>query len=140
MLARSLLRTREDGRIKLYLTRQTLAFRRTRAALFERGQYRPLEAQGPHAEHVCAFARVGDGGVALTVVPRHLAKRRIDDPPIGPDYWGNTWLPIPDDLGTRFRNVLTGEILEVELTAQGRGLALGRVLANFPVALLETAR
>jgi (1->4)-alpha-D-glucan 1-alpha-D-glucosylmutase len=138
-LARSLIETREDGRIKLYLTRQTLAFRRTRAFLFERGKYRPLEAQGPLAEHVCAFARVADGRAALTVVPRHLAKRRTDDPPIGADYWGSTWLPIPDDLGARFINVLTGEILEVGLRAEGRGLALGRVMANFPVALLETA-
>ncbi len=138
-LARSLLKTREDGRVKLYLTRQTLAFRRARAALFERGEYRPLEAQGPLAEHVYAFARVADGEVALTVVPLHLAKRRIDDPPLGPDYWGGTWLPIPDDLGARFGNVLTGETVEVGLTAEGRGLALGRALASFPVALLETA-
>jgi len=138
-LARSLVETREDGRIKLYLTRQTLAFRRARALLFERGEYRPLEAQGPLAEHVCAFARVADGEVALTVVPRHLAKRRKDEPVLGPDYWGSTWLSIPDDLGARFSNVLTGEILEVGRTAEGRGLALGRVLANFPVALLETA-
>jgi (1->4)-alpha-D-glucan 1-alpha-D-glucosylmutase len=138
-LARSLLESREDGRIKLYLTRQALAFRRERALLFEGGAYRPLEAQGPLAEHVCAFARVGDGGVALTVVPRYLARRRIDDPPLGPDYWGSTWLPIAEDLGARFRDVLTGEILEVAPTTEGRGLALGRVLASFPVALLETA-
>jgi (1->4)-alpha-D-glucan 1-alpha-D-glucosylmutase len=138
-LARSLLATRENGRIKLYLTRQTLAFRHARPLLFERGEYRPLEAQGPLSEHVCAFARVGDGGVALTVVPRHLAKRQVDEPPVGPDCWDNTWLPIPDDLGARFRNVLTGELLEVAPTAEGRGLALGRVLANFPVALLENA-
>ena len=138
-LARSLLESREDGRIKLYLTRQALAFRHKRALLFERGEYRALEAQGPLAEHVCAFARVGDGGGALTVVPHYLARRRIDDPPLGPDYWGSTWLPIAEDLGARFRNVLTGAILEVELTTEGRGLALGRVLASFPVALLETA-
>src|SRR5262249_42633770 len=64
-LARRLLETREDGRIKLYLTRQALVFRRARALLFERGEYRPLDAQGPLSEHVCAFARVGDDGVAL---------------------------------------------------------------------------
>ena len=32
-----------------------------------------------------------------------------------------------------------GEIMEAAPTAEGRGLALGRVLANFPVALLENA-
>jgi (1->4)-alpha-D-glucan 1-alpha-D-glucosylmutase len=136
-LARSLFETRENGRIKLYLTRQALAFRRARSLLFERGEYRPLEAQGQLAEHVCAFARIGEGGGAVTVVPRHLAKRRVDGPPIGPDYWGSTRLPIPDDLGARFRNVLTDEIVEAT-SAEGGGLALGRVLASFPVALLET--
>ena len=138
-LARGLLKAREDGRVKLYLTRQALAFRLARAAVFERGEYRPLEAQGRLAEHVCAFARVADGKVVLTVVPLHLAKRRIDDPPVGPDYWEGTCLAIPDDLGARFGNVLTGETVEVEVTAEGRGLALGRALASFPVALLETA-
>ena len=45
------------------------------AALFETGDYRPLEVRGAWAEHVCAFARVGDGGAALTVIPRLLARR-----------------------------------------------------------------
>jgi len=135
-LARNLMKTREDGRVKLYLTRQVLAFRRERAALFERGEYRPLEARGPLAEHACAFARVADNDVALTVVPLHLAKRRVEDPPLGPGYWGSTSLSIPDDLGARFANVLTGETVEVERTAEGCNLALGSALASFPVALL----
>ena len=63
----------------------------------------------------------------------------MDGPPLGPGYWGSTRLPIADDLGARFRNVLTDEILEPATTAEGRGLALARVLANFPVALLESA-
>jgi (1->4)-alpha-D-glucan 1-alpha-D-glucosylmutase len=134
--ARNLLKTPEDGRVKLYLTRQALAFRRERAPLFERGEYRPLEARGPLTEHVCAFARVAGDDVALTVVPLHLARRRIDDAPLGPDYWGTTSVPIPDDLGARFNNVLTGETVEVEQTAEGRGVTLGRALAGFPVALL----
>src|SRR4029453_17474 len=76
-LARSLLATRENGRIKLYLTRQTLAFRHARPLLFERGEYRPLEAQGPLSEHVCAFARVGGGGGAAGGGARPLAQRQV---------------------------------------------------------------
>src|SRR5439155_19942546 len=77
-LARSLIKSREDGRAKLYLIRQGLAFRRARAALFAHGEYRPLEARGAFAEHLCAFARVANDVVSLTVVPRHLATRGID--------------------------------------------------------------
>jgi len=136
-LARSLIKSREDGRAKLYLIRQGLAFRQARAALFAHGEYRPLEARGPLAEHLCAFARVANDVVSLTVVPRHLAKRGIDDPPLGAEYWADTWIALPDDLGARFSNVLTRESVEAHLTAQGRGLMLGSVLQSFPVALLE---
>ena len=76
--------------------------------------------------------------VSLTVVPRHLATRGIDDPPLGAEYWADTWIALPDDLGARFTNVLTREPVEAHLTAQGRGLMLGSVLQSFPVALLET--
>ena len=75
--------------------------------------------------------------VSLTVVPRHLAKRGIDDPPLGAEYWADTWIALPDDLGARFSNVLTREPVEAHLTAQGRGLMLGSVLQSFPVALLQ---
>ncbi len=37
-----------------------------RALLFATGEYRPLEARVPRAEHVCAFARVGSGASAMT--------------------------------------------------------------------------
>src|SRR2546428_7138062 len=106
-LARSLIKSREDGRVKLYLIRQGLAFRQARAALFAHGEYRPLEARGPLAEHLCAFARVANDVVSLTVVPRHLAKRGIDDPPLGAEYWADTWISLPTDLGARFSNVLS---------------------------------
>ena len=137
-LVRSLLKTREDGRVKLYLTRQTLAFRRVRAAPLCTRRISAAGGARPARRTRLRIRRVADGEVALTVVPLHLAKRRIDDPPLGPDYFGRyPAAPIPDDLGARFRNVLTGETVEVGLTAEGRGLALGGVLASFPVALLE---
>jgi (1->4)-alpha-D-glucan 1-alpha-D-glucosylmutase len=138
-LARRLLESREDGRVKLFLIRQGLAFRRARAALFTHGEYRPLEARGPLADHLCAFARVGTDAVSLTVVPRHLAKRGTEDPPLGADYWADTWIALPNDLGASFSNVLTRERVEAHRTAQGRGLMVGNVLRNFPVALLEAA-
>jgi (1->4)-alpha-D-glucan 1-alpha-D-glucosylmutase len=132
-LARHLVKTWEDGRIKLYLIRQGLACRRERAALFQHGDYLPLEAAGPLAEHVCAFARVRAAEAALSVVPRLLARRWSEDPPLGPDYWGrDSRVLVPPEAGRRFLNVLTGERLE----SDGKGLGLDRVFASFPVALL----
>jgi (1->4)-alpha-D-glucan 1-alpha-D-glucosylmutase len=130
-LAHELFVKKDDARVKLFLTREALALRRAQAALFAAGAYRPLETRGTLAEHVCAFARVGDDAAAVTVVPRLLARRGDEALPLGVEYWGDTTLEIPGDVGRRFRNVLTGEVLE------GESLPLGRVLAHFPVALLE---
>jgi (1->4)-alpha-D-glucan 1-alpha-D-glucosylmutase len=134
--ARELFKTWEDGRVKLYVTRQALRLRRDRAGLFCRGEYRPLETDGPLAEHVCAFARVGEGDAAVTAVPRLCARRGVDIPPLGPEYWGGTVLRVPADLGSRFLNTMTGEHLQTTGTPGGPVLALGEVFRSFPVALL----
>jgi (1->4)-alpha-D-glucan 1-alpha-D-glucosylmutase len=64
-----------DGRIKLALTRRLLALRGTLAAVFARGDYRPLAVAGPHADHVIAFARCRDADAAIIAVGRHFAPR-----------------------------------------------------------------
>jgi len=128
-----LVNSREDGRLKLYLIRQALACRREYATLFRDGDYRPLEGRGPLVEHVVGFARVARDGVALTVVPRLLARRGIEEPPLGERYWGDeTRVLVPPEAGPRLVNQLTGEHLAVD---RG-GLSLAAVFARFPVALL----
>ncbi|MFI5329270.1 MAG: malto-oligosyltrehalose synthase, partial [Candidatus Rokuibacteriota bacterium] len=136
-LAQELVKTREDGRVKMYLIREALALRARRQALYERGDYRPLEVRGAWAEHVCAFARTAEGGAAVTVIPRLLARRGPDTLPHGLGYWADTWLEIPVDLAGRYTNVLTGEALQTTAAGGGEGLPLGAVLAAFPVALLD---
>ena len=56
-LARALVDSKADGRIKLYLTHRALRFRRDHAELFRAGSYVPLEATGDAGEHIVAFAR-----------------------------------------------------------------------------------
>jgi (1->4)-alpha-D-glucan 1-alpha-D-glucosylmutase len=46
-----------DGRFKLAVTATLLAYRRKHAALFEKGGYQPVEAQGGDADRVCTFLR-----------------------------------------------------------------------------------
>ncbi|MDP9366041.1 MAG: malto-oligosyltrehalose synthase, partial [Chloroflexota bacterium] len=50
-LARELVATKADGRIKLYLAQRALACRRERPDLFADGEYVPLAARGERAEH-----------------------------------------------------------------------------------------
>ncbi|HEX2439255.1 MAG TPA: malto-oligosyltrehalose synthase [Methylomirabilota bacterium] len=134
-LAHELMKGGADGRAKLFLIRETLAVRAAQRALFDEGAYQPLEAQGPWAEHVCAFARVGGAAVAITVVPRLLARRGLDTTPAAAD-WGETLVELPPELGRSFVNALTGERVEAVMLGEHPALPMVQVLAAFPVALL----
>jgi (1->4)-alpha-D-glucan 1-alpha-D-glucosylmutase len=133
--AQELVKAKEDGRAKLYLIREALACRRAHAPLFREGEYRPLETEGPLAEHVLGFARVAKEAVALTIVPRLLARRGIGEPPLSETYWGDdVRLLVPSEAGPRLVNRLTGERLAVD-----RGvLLLAEIFRSFPAALLVT--
>ncbi len=62
--------TISDGRIKLWVTMQTLNFRREHPELFRTGKYIPLQANRGKEDHVVAFARVRPGEAAIVVAPR----------------------------------------------------------------------
>jgi (1->4)-alpha-D-glucan 1-alpha-D-glucosylmutase len=138
-LAQDLVATREDGRIKLYLTWRSLQCRREHPGLFTAGEYIPLAALGTKAMHVFAFARRAGDACALVAVPRLLA-RVVPEPsqlPLGGPVWPETQLLLPDvDPAWRWNNVFTGERL-VPTESEGRlSLAAAEVFAHFPVALL----
>jgi (1->4)-alpha-D-glucan 1-alpha-D-glucosylmutase len=135
--AGELLKTREDGRIKLYVTHRGLAARRECPALFLQGHYQALRAVGPRSAHVCAFARAHGGQTAIAVAPVLVAGlTRGAGEPAGEAVWGATKLVVPRGLGAAFRNLFTDELLEVRY-GNGQGhLPLRTVLGRFPVALL----
>jgi (1->4)-alpha-D-glucan 1-alpha-D-glucosylmutase len=62
-----------DGRIKLALTRRLLALRNELRLTFRDGSYQPLAVEGPHRDHVVAFARAAGRDAAIIVVGRHFA-------------------------------------------------------------------
>ena len=106
----------DEGLPKLWLIRQTLAFRRRRPDLFgPKGDYRPLEARGARGKHAVVFVR---GDAAVTVVPRLVMGLQRD--------WGDTTLDLP---AGRWRNELTAEVVE-------GSVRLADLLRRFPVALL----
>jgi (1->4)-alpha-D-glucan 1-alpha-D-glucosylmutase len=118
----------QDGREKLYLLRAVLHYRRAHAALFREGSYVALSAEGARHDHVCAFAREHGGERAIIVVPRLLATLIQSGGSIG---WGGTALVLP---AGNYRCVLSGARFEANAP-----LALERLLADFPVALLTSA-
>ncbi|MEO7909496.1 MAG: malto-oligosyltrehalose synthase [Roseiflexaceae bacterium] len=153
-LARTLVDSKADGRIKLYLTHRALRFRRDHAELFRVGSYAPLEATGDAGEHIVAFARAlttlsssssargasVSGEEALIVAPRLLAKRLHEAHalPLGHAAWSNTLLALPNaTLGQRYRDIFTDRIQPVIERDGAIGLPLAELLDYFPVALLE---
>jgi (1->4)-alpha-D-glucan 1-alpha-D-glucosylmutase len=106
----------DRGLPKIFLIHRTLAERRSRPELFSRdASYLRLLAEGPHADHVLAFARAEQ---AVTVVPRFgLARGEI---PI------DAFLTLPPG---RFIDAFTG------LEHEGR-CPVARLVAGFPVAFL----
>jgi len=134
-LARDLVKSWEDGRVKLYVIQEALATRRSHQALFQRGDYVPLEVSGGLDDHVCAFARVVPADAAIVVVPRLLARRGVETPLFGRSYWEDTRVATGAGLDGRFTNVFTGATVSVNDGI----LSVADALADFPVALLTRA-
>ncbi|MGE5247673.1 MAG: malto-oligosyltrehalose synthase, partial [Verrucomicrobiota bacterium] len=110
-LARDLLASWQDGRIKLFVTYKALGFRRERQDLFRDGAYLPLLPTGRVKEHALAFARKQGAGWAIAAVPRLVT--RLAPPgefPLGLPAWGaRTALRLPAGSPGTWRNVFTGE-------------------------------
>jgi (1->4)-alpha-D-glucan 1-alpha-D-glucosylmutase len=136
--ASELLKTREDGRIKLYVTHRLLECRRECPELLQGAGYTALRAVGARGGRVCAFARTSaTGQTAIAVAPVLIGGLlRGAAEPVGDEVWGATKLAISNRLGASFRNLFTGELIEAEPSNGRAYLPLRRVLANFPVALL----
>ncbi len=116
-----------DGRAKLLLLRTALHLRRSMRRLFDDGDYRPLEADGPLASRVFAFVRGTTERALMCAVPRLV---------LGPLEAGGgkiRWegaLALPAGLPARWRDAVTGE------TREGPSIPLASLFEDFPVALL----
>jgi (1->4)-alpha-D-glucan 1-alpha-D-glucosylmutase len=132
-LARELVESKEDGRVKLYLTWRALNLRREQPGLFAEGDYVPLEVDGARREHLFAFLRRRAKAWALVAVPRLLTAVIADDQaPLG-GVWGDAAVRLPAEAPRQWRNVLTAERVVV---SPGEALPAAELLAAFPVALL----
>nr|WP_258234605.1 malto-oligosyltrehalose synthase [Cupriavidus pinatubonensis] len=119
-----------DGRIKQQIVRHVLAARRAHEALFRDGDYQPLAAKGPLADHVLAFARTLGEQQALTVVSRLGATLVADIPLVPPARWGRTRIDTGTGEARCWVDALTGQAFAAD------GLRIQHVLGALPVALL----
>jgi (1->4)-alpha-D-glucan 1-alpha-D-glucosylmutase len=117
----------QDGREKLFVTARLLDLRRSRAALFAAGDYRPLEiGDGRNSDRLCAFARHHAGEMLAVAVPR-LTYGLFHDG--GPADFGTTEIALP--AAASWRNVFTGARL-----AGREPVRAAELFGDFPVAAL----
>lgn len=132
-LLSELVEQRQDGRIKLFTTLMSLRARRSLPELFTEGDYLPLAATGPRAEHLVAIARRRGPQWAIAVAPRLTAKLCGfgGPPPLG-SIWQGTTIELPAELsGVQFHDAFSGET-----RALGPGsIDTSELLANFPLVL-----
>jgi (1->4)-alpha-D-glucan 1-alpha-D-glucosylmutase len=127
----------DDGLIKLFVLAQTLRLRRRQAAVFRRGGYRALDAVGPRADAVVAFAREHERGVVLVAAPRYTLPA-LESPGGLAGAYEETSLDLPESYASMtFRDVFTGREVRPGRHAGSGVLPLAPLLAGFPVVLLE---
>ena len=118
----------QSMQLKQPLIQRVLKLRAAEPALFDAGDYVPLEARGAQANHVVAFLRRHQGRTLLVAALRLPAR----GPQPGSDGWGDTVLVLPESVA-QWRDVLSAEhVVKVD----GNTLALGTVLGERPVAVL----
>lgn len=126
-----LLRDWKDGGVKVRLTAELLRFRREHLALFQGGDYEPLDAEGRFADRLVVFVRRSERKALLAIVPRLTAA--LGCPPLGL-VWEDTAVTLPPARG-RWRDALTGE----EWPADER-VRMAELLEELPLAVLVSER
>jgi (1->4)-alpha-D-glucan 1-alpha-D-glucosylmutase len=123
-----------DGRIKMFLMRQVLQFRRKHVDLFQRGEYLPLAASGTFAECCVSFARRLGNQWIVVIAPR--LSSRIGFPPVG-DPWKDTALELPETLPLEnAHNLFTCRNLHHE----ARLISIASAMPTLPFAVITNLR
>lgn len=136
LLAEELLRNLKDGRVKLFVTSQTLNFRRKHRELFASGQYLPLQGVGARARHVVSFARLIKQQAVIVVATRFFTSLLTEaETPTGSRVWDDTAIQMHAELRGCYRDIFTGS--RICIPDAGKELRLAQVCEQLPFALLE---
>jgi (1->4)-alpha-D-glucan 1-alpha-D-glucosylmutase len=131
-LINQLLKSPEDGRIKLFLIYQALKARRSYPDLFQRGGYQKLTVVGSLKSHIVAFTRDLGDTQAIVIVPRFLTGLiKEGEYPLGEQVWHETRILQAPGSSAMWQDVISGQQVQGDET-----LWIKDILNQFPVALL----
>lgn len=125
-------RTKEDGRLKLFLIHRALQARKENVDVFQKGSYIPLGVDGAFKDHVVTFAKNYDHSWAVTIAPRLLtALIQEGELPLGRQVWNDTYIILPEGTPALWKDAITAQVVKGKRT-----LPIADVINYFPVALL----
>lgn len=129
-----------DGRIKAWVIRAALCFRKDNPDLFASGEYLPLQAAGIAADHSLSFARRRGDVYAMALVPRFSNQfSALEKFPIGRRIWRDSYIEMPAEAPVSWRNVITGETVAAAFADDRKVIYLSDALKSCPVALLASS-
>ena len=117
----------QKAQIKQPLIQRVLRLRAQEPALFDEGDYLPLEVRGARSGHVVAFLRRHQGRMLLVAALRLPAQ----GPQPGSGEWGDTELLLPEAV-PQWRDAL----LDGMVPGGAQALPLAALLGERPVAVL----
>jgi (1->4)-alpha-D-glucan 1-alpha-D-glucosylmutase len=127
-----LLSSKEDGRIKQFLTYALLQARKANLSVFQKGDYLPLEVSGKFKDCIVAFARSDGNKMAIAIAPRFLTSLiGPGEYPLGKQVWDDTYLHLPPEAPSAWQDAITEQMIQADGT-----LLIGEAFKYFPVALL----
>ncbi|WP_275786434.1 malto-oligosyltrehalose synthase [Pararhizobium gei] len=111
-----------------------LQYRKDHPALFNEGDYQPLDVTGPCKDHLVAFARRKGEEYLVAIAPRLMfGKLQAHALVAVPGFWSDTTVKLPADAGRPLRDLLGGsEIAGTQITVE-------TLLTERPVACLVMA-
>ncbi len=127
------LKSADDGRLKMFIIHKLLTLRQEHAGLFENGGYVAAVASGVHRKNIEAFVRI-DGGETLLVAAPKLSRSLVKpgDYPLGTETWQDTRIKLRKSLPcSTMTNVFTGKSVDVS-----KEIYLSDLLKDFPSAVL----
>ncbi|MEK0194507.1 malto-oligosyltrehalose synthase, partial [Microcoleus anatoxicus] len=131
-LIEDLISTKEDARIKLFLTTRVLEARKQYLKVFQAGNYQPLEVVGRFKDNLIAFARSYENTTAIVIAPRFLTGIvKPEEMPLGEKVWKDTKLELSEEMPSVWKDAITNQMVE----SNGQ-LAIAEALNYFPAALL----
>ena len=125
-LTQELIETKENGKIKLFLTHQLLKARKEYSEIFQKGDYQPIETTGKYHNHLIAFTRNYEDKTLVAIAPRFLTTIVKPGQPLNKEVWEDTSLKLAPK---NWHNLIDNQTIAGELT-------VGKILQHFPVALL----